>query len=58
MILPWMGHRGESHEAYKKVTVGQVLKDEFNRKTQEVRALSSKYRGSETAWSKSSELGQ
>lgn len=49
MILPWMGHRGESHEAYKKVTVGQVLKDEFNRKTQEVRALSSKYRGSETA---------
>lgn len=35
-----MRHRGESGEAYtKKVTVEQVLKDEFNRKTQKAQAL-------------------
>lgn len=38
-----MRHRGESGEAYTKVTVEQVLKDEFNRKTQEAQALPGKY---------------
>lgn len=48
----------KSGEAYTKVTVERVLKDEFNRKTQEVQALPSKYWGRETAGNKSNELGQ
>lgn len=30
-----MEYLGESHETYKKVTTGQVLKSEFNKKIQE-----------------------